>query len=327
MATVSIIIPIYNSEASLPRCLNSILSQTYKDFELVLVNDGSTDSSLEICYNFSKIDERVKVITKPNAGVSSARNFGLDAACGEWIAFVDSDDWITENYFAAMLDNEHSDIIVGSLLFNSSKNVGTLCHTSGHYNKSDMYTVYAEDFYNSLLNSPCAKIFKREIIQTHNLKFDEKLVFGEDSIFVKRYLLYVNSICICNSMLYVYNDIGDDVYTKYSKTFLPIYDFYKKMLCVCSEFEKKFNILISKKELVGVAYNLSAACLERNGLTEYKYIRKFYLDRVTRDVLMRRSLHICIILLLSYDPLGLFFITYYQLTKILKKIKSYIGCF
>lgn len=103
MPQISVIVPVYNAERYLHRCVDSILSQTFSNFELLLINDGSKDSSGAICDEYAAKDPRVRVFHKENGGVSSARNLGLDNACGEWIAFVDSDDWISENYLESML--------------------------------------------------------------------------------------------------------------------------------------------------------------------------------------------------------------------------------
>ena len=100
MSLISIIIPVYNVEKYLSKCVESILAQGVEDFELLLVNDGSKDSSLAICNSYAERDSRIKVLNKPNGGVSSARNLGLDNATGEWVTFVDSDDWLAEGALA-----------------------------------------------------------------------------------------------------------------------------------------------------------------------------------------------------------------------------------
>lgn len=97
MPLISIIVPIYNAEAYLPRCVDSILAQTFGDFELLLVNDGSRDGSLDVCQRYAAEDGRVRVVDKPNGGVSSARNLGLESASAEWVMFADADDWIEPN--------------------------------------------------------------------------------------------------------------------------------------------------------------------------------------------------------------------------------------
>jgi glycosyltransferase involved in cell wall biosynthesis len=105
MPKISVIIPVYNSEKYLDKCVDSVLAQTFTDFECILINDGSCDDSGSICDERSKRDGRVKVIHQRNRGVSAARNAGLDAALGEWITFVDSDDWVDENYLELMYGN------------------------------------------------------------------------------------------------------------------------------------------------------------------------------------------------------------------------------
>ena len=122
---ISIIIPIYNSAALLPRCLDSILAQTYRDFTLILVNDGSTDGSGKICDGYAEKDERIRVIHKENGGVSSARNAGLDAADGEYITFIDSDDAIPPGYLETLYmaaSGSGADVAICDVLFLSGDN-------------------------------------------------------------------------------------------------------------------------------------------------------------------------------------------------------------
>ena len=111
---ISVIVPVYNTEKYLKRCIDSILAQSYSDFELLLIDDGSTDASPAICDEYATNDSRVRVFHKPNGGVSSARNLGLDNARGEWIAFVDSDDWIESEMlylFISKAEKTDSDIV------------------------------------------------------------------------------------------------------------------------------------------------------------------------------------------------------------------------
>ena len=114
---ISVIVPVYNVERYLPRCIESILKQTYTNFELILVDDGTPDRSGIICDRYAEKDSRIRVIHKENGGVSTARNAGIDAAKGEWITFVDSDDWVSVKYLellAECLDQNDYDLIVGA---------------------------------------------------------------------------------------------------------------------------------------------------------------------------------------------------------------------
>lgn len=101
---ISVVVPIYNVENYIKKCVDSILSQTYKNLEIILVDDGSPDNCPQICDEYAQKDSRIKVIHKENGGVSSARNIGMENARGKWIAFIDADDWIEEKYFEKMLD-------------------------------------------------------------------------------------------------------------------------------------------------------------------------------------------------------------------------------
>lgn len=111
--TISVIVPVYNTEKYLPRCIDSILAQTFTDFELLLIDDGSKDNSANICDEYAAKDQRVRVFHKQNGGVSSARNLGLDNASGEWVTFVDSDDWI-DKFFLSIIDVDslNADLII-----------------------------------------------------------------------------------------------------------------------------------------------------------------------------------------------------------------------
>ena len=114
MNKISVIVPIYNVEQYVERCLNSIIENTYKNLEIICINDGSTDNSLKILEKIAENEQRIKIIDKINGGVSSARNIGLDVATGDYIAFVDSDDWVHNRYFEILLDfaiKEEADIV------------------------------------------------------------------------------------------------------------------------------------------------------------------------------------------------------------------------
>ena len=321
MPRLSIIVPIYNAERYLNRCIESILSQRFADFELLLINDGSTDTSLDICKSYAKNDNRIKVITKDNSGVSATRNIGIDISTGDWITFIDSDDWISENYLGVMNSSIRSDLVVGTVFFKSNGTVGYL-FKENFICEGDQYTsILSKECTNPLFNSPWAKFLRKSIIENHNLRFDERLCFGEDAVFVKEYLLHINTLQTDNTIIYNYDDIGDDIYKKYSNSFAPIYDYYRRMLGVYAALENKFKIPFSKKELVGAVYNISSHCLKRDGLKDWNLIRQFLLDSITRKVLRSRgSLHLNNILMLSYDFSGVIFWSYYCFIECIKRL-------
>lgn len=319
MPKLSIIIPIYNAEHSLTRCIESILGQSYDDYELLLVNDGSIDSSLSICRYYAEIDNRVVVIDKQNGGASSARNFGLNEISGEWVTFIDSDDWIGDNYFAVLSDDPQVDLIVGSIFFNNDRTLGIIDKTDICFIGPELRTIIQEKYNHSLFNSPCAKFYRKKILLQNNIFFDESLVFGEDAVFVKMYLLHTTSLQTYNESIYYYDDIGDAIYEKYNESFLPIYDYYLKMSSIYIDLEKKYQIVLSKHELIGVIYNLVVQSIKKEKLKEWNIIHKFLNDNEVRVVLMQReSLHIKILLLLARGFNGGIFYHYFQLIEKLK---------
>ena len=202
---VSIIVPIFNTEKYLRRCIDSVLSQTYKDFELLLIDDGSTDTSDSICDEYAAKDARVKVFHKANGGVSSARNLGLHRAIGKYVVFVDSDDWVKSDYIENLMSCLDADLRVSNYELHDSLNDGNsdlpdidvfdACELPYFYNK----------FFLQNFASPWAKRFKMEIIQKAKIEFPKNLSLGEDAAFVMHYLRYVDSLSLSNQRTYVYN--------------------------------------------------------------------------------------------------------------------------
>lgn len=201
---LSIIIPVYNAEAHLRQCLDSILDQKFEDYELLLINDGSTDKSENICIEYAEKDGRVKVYHQKNSGVSAARNKGLENAIGEWITFVDSDDYIRENYFIDIIKHENADWI----LLNIERDINNQIDFFLKFDKSyfqiksfiDTYSLYPD------FPSPWGRFFKSEIIIRNDIRFNEELKFGEDAVFNINYLQYCQNIYTSNSSSYVYRD-------------------------------------------------------------------------------------------------------------------------
>ena len=144
MPKISVIVPVYNTEKYLHRCIDSILDQTFTDFELLLIDDGSTDSSGTICDEYAAKDSRVRVFHKENGGVSSARNMGLDNAYGEWITFVDSDDYLIDQSGLTLLarTNIEADLIIFSYLWNNNL---VRCPSSNHFEK--IFFSYQEKYH------------------------------------------------------------------------------------------------------------------------------------------------------------------------------------
>ena len=193
MPKISIIVPVYKVEIYLRRCLDSIVAQTFTDWECILVDDGSPDNSGKICDEYAEKDNRFRVFHQANAGVSAARNKGLDEAKGEWIGFVDSDDWMTSDYF--QIDYPKSDIIQKRVI-HSKKEYFFKCDT---INKEKYYFF----FVNRRTNSIFDKIIRRDIIAQQ--RFNTNVKIGEDFLFVLSITENISSYSFSNQGAYFYN--------------------------------------------------------------------------------------------------------------------------
>ena len=214
---ISIIIPVYNAEKFLDKCINSVLNQTYDDYELILVNDGSTDRSEEICSrycNTKKYDKNIKIkyIFQTNSGVSAARNKGIDVAEGEFITFVDADDYLDEKYLDIMINAQNSyntDLTVCAHVnysYNGNKQICKAFPQKTFYcNKEIQKEVIPKIFFNStfqILANPICRLYKTEIIKKNNLRFKENLYFNEDKLFNYVYAQYVINFIFLDIALY-----------------------------------------------------------------------------------------------------------------------------
>lgn len=203
---ISIIVPVYNSEKYLARCIESIIHQTFSQFECILIDDGSNDASSEICDNYALKDNRIKVIHQKNSGVSVARNIGLRNACGEWIGFVDSDDWIERDTYETALKyarEKEADVVEwGMFLSNDDNDFENLAHTEGTIELNRMHTVLLHGAYN--------KLIKRQIVVDNAITFPVGISLAEDMNFVIKVFFYSQkNYGIPKSLYhYYYNDNG-----------------------------------------------------------------------------------------------------------------------
>lgn len=235
--TISVIVPVYNAEEYLDKCINSILNQSFSDFELLLVDDGSTDNSGAICNTYAQKDSRIRVFDKENGGVSSARNIGLDNAIGEWISFIDADDHIGKNYLQdfVKVGLNKEELIVQELV------------KDGKIKKSYDYGNWSLEDIEILLNNndifsngfPFCKLYNLAVIKENFLKFNKNLRFCEDLVFYLEYISYIKSIKFINHASYFYT-IHESSAT--AKTFS-----YEQYVLVLSEVQKKSEKIVPAK--------------------------------------------------------------------------------
>lgn len=203
----SVIIPVYKAEDTLNRCVDSLLNQPHDDVEIILVNDGSPDSSGEICQKYAALHPEIKYIEKENGGVSTARNTALDTAQGDYVTFVDSDDWVTPDYFDAIngVLNEHSyDFIQfsqGTVKGNERGEKPIPAFNSSEH--KEIIDRLISDMCRKHINTPNGKVYKRKIIEENSIRFIEDIEVGEDRTFNIQYALNIKSFRVLEQPLYI----------------------------------------------------------------------------------------------------------------------------
>lgn len=209
---VSIIVPVYNAEEYLSNCIESILNQTYKNIEIILIDDGSTDKSLFICNEYKKIDNRINVVQQSNSGPSVARNRGIAVSTGSCIQFVDSDDSLdskmTHSLVEILSKNKAELVLCGyntlDVSYNKTNIKSSIPDIHGLFDKNEILDIfgqlYTKDFINPLWN----KLYVRELITNNNIKFVEHVNMGEDLLFNLDYITYCSSIYALKEPLYNY---------------------------------------------------------------------------------------------------------------------------
>lgn len=256
MPKLSIIIPVYNVEKYLPKCLGSILEQPFKDLEVICVNDGSTDGSLDVLQKIKKNDDRVVIIDKKNEGSGIARNIGLSTAQGEYVYFIDSDDWLEANVLAKIIakaDELQTDILVfGGLSYYNGKG------QNGAYSKNKLPKKYfgkvvsAKDIKKDIFKFPSTawtKLYRRSFLIKNEIKF-QNIRAGQDQLPFFHSMITADRIAILPENIYCYqkNREGSVTSVKKKKSFSPIYVFYgiEEMLEKTGMKEEYRNIFVNK---------------------------------------------------------------------------------
>ena len=251
---VTMIIPVYNAQDSIRRCIESVLNQGYMDFELLLIDDGSTDASGEICEEYQKKDSRVQVIHKENTGVSDTRNLGLKKAKGQYIQFLDSDDWITPDATSLMVraaKESGCDMVITDFY----RVIGDRLSHKGDIEKDGVLTL--DEFAGFMMENPADfyygvlwnKLFKREIIECYGLAMDKTISWCEDFMFNLEYLRHTKTIYALRVPIYYYVKTKGSLVTQglsLTKTikmkrmvFEYYHDFYKSVLTE-EDYEKNW---------------------------------------------------------------------------------------
>lgn len=256
---ISAIIPIYNTSLYLSKCIDSILEQTYPDFEIICIDDGSTDTSLQICKQYADKNENIRVYQQSNQGVAAARNLGLKHATGEYVSFVDSDDWLEPDMYEKLVrsaEENKSDVVVTNIFMvdesgkkEARNNLDRVPEVFD--NMKLVQYAFEREAHKSITAWVWNKLFRRDYIAKRQILFDKKLMIGEDVEFLVRLLMEECVVSYCNE---------------------PLYNHYARKNSLSKEFiPRKYDDRLK-------AYEKSIDVLERNGVENSAiiWLKNFY---------------------------------------------------
>ena len=318
MYEISVIVPVYNVEKYIKKCIESILNQTFNNFELILVNDGSTDKSGEICDLYLKRDTRIKVIHKNNSGVSDTRNVGIKNSLGKYIQFIDPDDWIEKDLLMMVyktIEKEKSDVVFCGIkrerFLNGdiTENIASeeLVRNINKNKSYDAIRLRNED----LFGFTWCKLFKSSIIKENNILFDKRLSLAEDEKFTCDYYRYVNKISIIRKAYYHYVIYGNERNTLCKSKINTIFDkdiiFDSWIKCISNDSKNiRINVFLANRAFSNLYEEIWNICYSNNNRKQkvkkikytilYKYLKK---NKQNIDQLI-------FILLIKYELVNLF---------------------
>ena len=280
---ISVIVPVFNVEAYLARCLDCILNQTYSDYEMLLIDDGSTDSSGKICDDYSRRDPRIKVFHKKNGGVSSARNIGLRNAVGGCVVFVDSDDFIHPQYLETLYNayvSEKADIVICD--YEKIKEYPEEFHP--FYTEAVVHRLRYEDYLDYDLcntNNIVTKLYRKEVLKDH--LFDEDLVYGEDAVF--NFSLFfckegLKMVKVDESLYYYFDRPGSAVNTMTKDVALAEVDWYLNHWDI---FLKQYKWIVCEhaiKAALHIRMELYLTPAYKRVMGRWQYLSRGLIDRV-----------------------------------------------
>ena len=309
---ISIIVPVYNVEQYIQQCLNSLVNQTYNNLEIILVNDGSIDNSGKICDEYAQKDRRIKVIHQKNSGVSSARNNGLNMVTGDYIMFIDPDDWIEVNAcerLIKILKKDNLDVLIFNYykeyLYNSEKH--KLYDYKNSNGKTLIYSLQAKILSPSIkisnfniqgIGFTWNKIIATNVIKNQRFLFEGKKALFEDVLFYYDLFEKTNIIGVCNEYLYHYRVLGNSATRRYNEDFLSICDeFFENINSLRYNhindnlFKKSLNIRIVSNFCTAINVyfnneNLKVGLLQKRKMIK-KELKKNYYKHVFKEVKLK----------------------------------------
>lgn len=318
---LSIIIPVYNTEKYLERCLNSVVKQKFKEFEVLVILDGSPDNSIEICNKYKKMDKRIKVYVKDNEGLGLTRNYGIERAKGEYIAFLDSDDFVDENFYGNMIEKakeKEYDIIFSEYRRYIEKDDKIQNNFGALPNEIDKLS--PKDILKKMLRqemgmSVWRSIYRLKIIKDNNIRFlSEREYISEDICFNFQFLNFCKNVSSCNGQYYYYCQNGASLSKSYRS---DRYDKTKKLIEKLLEYREKYSLDDEIEKSIkylffGYVKGICNSEVKNNKKNAYKNINNILNDNIFIDTLKeinnmpkdKKSLFIYILMKLRFT-LGL----------------------
>lgn len=303
---VSVVMPVYNVENFLRKSIESVLAQTYKSFELIIVNDGSPDKSGEIAELYAQKDKRIKVIHKENGGLSDARNIGMENASGKYIYFIDSDDYIEDNLLetcVSLAETKNAEVVIFSFFLDlvdmDENNIDTqvIKYPYTSYNKVDLKNIELNQNILSMICYAWNKLYNLEFLRKNNFKFTKGLSLVEDIYFNSPVLANVNRLVITDLPLYHY--ISRQRETLVKKFYKDSYELHlmkmKSMIDLLRKWGKRkadYNDIMSETHVRGIRFCCSNMFYVKNPLNileKYRYIKRMLNDEFTKSILEKNN--------------------------------------
>ena len=242
---ISIIVPCYKAEPYLERCIESIIGQTFEQWELILIDDGSPDKTGEICDAYCSRDKRIKVVHKENGGVSAARNDGIEIAEGEFICFIDPDDYIKSDFLQVLYDEKLKTdaglIVTGFTEVSTSGEIKVIKPEDHYYLSTEFKHIFDDELKWRPMGLVWGKLFCKSIITVNNLRFDQGISYGEDRIFLLNYLMFIDDLTFVEYDGYMYS-VHDGSLSNTIKSFEEAYSGLIGFREIAKKLSNKWNV-------------------------------------------------------------------------------------
>ena len=293
----SIIIPVYNGEDVIKRCISSILNQSFKDFELLIIDDGSTDNTRKICELYKNEYGCIRYFAQSNKGPSVARNFALNQARGEYICFIDVDDYIESNYLKVLneyIEEYATDVIFLGFLFEDGKTKEILSKVNlkkDMYNKNEFGSLVKKLVDNDIFGYTWCKIIKKSIL--NNIWFDTNYSLHEDTIFICEVLKKAKAVCICDQYLYHYTKAEGTLCTKYRDDIIENMEYVnKKIFSFYNEINiESIDVMILQRAVFSMYLILKNYTQKYSNKISLKEANSFMKGYTVSEIIKRKKIY------------------------------------